>query len=183
MALGKKMRSRYVSTLVPDDVEFADEFLHCRSTFFCRTVHSIRAFLIGLYDIPAPSSPSQTDGDFSRPLIFTRPKSEEILYPQADGRCDAIYQRRQQIGSLSHVLPYYDQLREKMSEVFGFPPDQVPWITLQEVLTCYSAHGLLGQFPGVDRSDVDKVSEVMGTIWGILYSVSAKDRNTKAPQS
>jgi hypothetical protein len=46
--------------------------------------------------------------------------------------------------------------------------ERINWLIVKEILTCHLTHGV--EFPeGVSSEDVDKVSEIAGTLWGILY--------------
>lgn len=182
--LGEKMRHRYGGNVLPLNIEEAEKHVYCRSTFICRTVHSIRSFLVGLYNIDAaesePTTPSSSNDEakftltarkYHFPTIHTRPKLEETLYPQVDGRCSVILDRRVKIEPLRH-LSFYDELSTKMRRIFGYTETNLPWINMQEVLTCHSTYNLLHHFPEVDVNDIDQISDILAGIWGILYRVS-----------
>jgi hypothetical protein len=216
ISLGRRLRARYPEEFISADLEESSEHLSCRSTFLCRTIHSLRAVLFGFYEknncdenrngVCSSSSSSSA----ITPLILTRPRTEETLYPQADGRCETIIRARQTIEPFPQpgqpplppqsrgregLLPsYYQEMTEKMRRVFGFPATEaVPWLALQEVLLCYREHyqhflllplssssspapsdaNSLSQLFAdgtVTSEDVVRVSEIIGTIWKILYS-------------
>jgi hypothetical protein len=191
ISFGKTLRERYGGDHFIPTSSFleADNHFYCRSTYLCRTIHSIRALLVGFYDLQhqeeamaihassgslnSASSTSVKSIDNRFPKIYTRPRSEETMFPQVDGKCDRILRRRSTIEPLtSHThLPFYQSLTEKMKRIFGFTEEFVPWLTLQEVFTCHSVYEMLDHFPEIGLEDLDQVNGIIGTIWGILYGV------------
>jgi Histidine phosphatase superfamily (branch 2) len=154
--IGRELRRRYVGSLLPSESFDASTLLYCRSTNFCRTIQSIRSLLSGLLKV---------DGDdYSRkssqqlPVILSRAKNDETMFPGADGPCSAMTERRAEIfaeNSMESSIPDYAELEQKMRDVLGYG-DRVSWLPIKEILTCYEAHGI--KFPeGVTSSFVEYV--------------------------
>ena len=128
-----------------------------------RTLQSLRSLLYGmltLNDLP------------HSPLITTRRKTEETLYPQADGPCQALSNRREYLFGkdfLSRTVPEYDHFEAKTKSVLGHSESSViPWLTVKEILTCHYSHNLPLP-PGLTSDDIDKATYITGYMWGVLY--------------
>jgi len=193
MTIGAELRRRYVGTLLPADAGDAASLLYCRSTNFCRTMQSLRALLAGLLNVGASAFPPAPGARL--PTILSRPKAKETMFPTADGPCPRMTERRADVfpPTLYHAkLPFYPALEAHMKETLGYT-DKVSWVTVkvracvsycqegtvpheltiadvqsQEILTCYEAHGIPFP-PGVSDDDADRVTELAGWMWGVLY--------------
>ena len=141
--IGKELRRRYVGTLLPDTSLDASTLLYCRSTHFCRTIQSLRSLLSGLLDVDGTQYPHGSS--HLLPIILSRAKSEETMFPGADGPNSAMVDRRTEIFSNNLMerssIPDYLQLEQKMKDVLGYT-DRVSWLPIKEILTCYQAHNL-----------------------------------------
>lgn len=140
--IGKELRRRYVGNLIPVDSAGASASLYCRSTNFCRTMQSLRSLLSGLLGIDGANYPhSSTE---LLPTILSRLKTEETMFPGADGPCSAMNDRRAVIFANNLIetsIPGYLELEQKMRDVLGYQ-DRVSWLQIKEILTCYQAHGI-----------------------------------------
>lgn len=146
---GKELRRRYLGTvLLPDDGnQDISSLLYCRSTNFCRTMQSLRSLLSGLLEIDDthyPPSAKHTKNKGLLPTILSRAKHEETMFPNADGPCQAMMERRTEIFSdnlMETSIPGYLELEQKMKDILGYT-DSVKWLPIKEILTCYEAHSL-----------------------------------------
>lgn len=115
--IGTELRRRYVGTLLPTNAaEDASSWLYCRSTNFCRTMQSLRSLLSGLLDIDSTSYVTTTSNQHL-PVIISRPKHKETMFPSADGPCMKMNERRGQIfpPDLYHTsLPFFEKLESRM---------------------------------------------------------------------
>eukprot|EP01035_Chromulina_nebulosa_P018329 gene18329-24020_t len=157
-SLGQTIRSRYNHLLFNQFIP--KQHLLLRSTNSCRTTQSLRSFLSGLFD-----NISYSD----QPIIRVLPKQQETLFPQADGICQKIGNIRSKVVELLKIedrVDEYRSLEEKLKNILGF--DNVPWLTVKEVLTCHLRHGydLPTNITSVDEA---KVSEIAGIISGAVY--------------
>ena len=153
MNIGKELRRRYVGTLLPGENLDASSLLYCRSTHFCRTIQSLRSLLSGLLDVDGEHYPHGSSDLL--PTILSRAKSEETMFPGADGPCSAMSDRRTEIFSnnlMESSIPDYLQLEQKMRDVLGYT-DRVSWLPIKEILTCYEAHGI--DFPEGENPFLD----------------------------
>ena len=143
ISIGKELRRRYLGTLLPDKYMDASTLLYCRSTHFCRTIQSLRSLLSGLLDVDGAQYPHGSSELL--PIILSRAKSEETMFPGADGPNSAMIDRRSAIFSDNLMerssIPNYLQLEQKMRDVLGYT-DRVSWLPIKEILTCYQAHGI-----------------------------------------
>lgn len=164
--VGRAIKKRYSINLLSNVTLNPASFFYCRSTNFCRTLMSLRALLSGLLE-----DRSELPGN-QLPKIFTRPKSEENLFPQADGPCPAMAERRNIIFGkdlLSKSISWYDDFEQRIRSLLGFE-EKVNWLTVKEVLTCYEVHG--HDLPdGIHTGDIQKATKIAGFIWGALYKV------------
>ena len=122
--IGTELRRRYVGTLLPANVEDASSWLYCRSTNFCRTMQSLRSLLSGLLDIESTTSVTTTAmgetaimSNKRLPIIVSRPKHKETMFPSADGPCLKMNERRGEIfpPDLYHTsLPFFENLESRM---------------------------------------------------------------------
>jgi hypothetical protein len=123
---------------------------------------------MGVQNPPPSSSPSATV-----PLINARLKTEETLFPQADGvTCNAMVKRRSEIfppSLLIATFPGYDALENKMKQLLGFT-EKVDWLTIREVLTCHRVHGI-DLIQGIEEEERKIVDKLTGWMWGVLYKV------------
>ena len=131
--IGRQIRSRYFSSFFS---AHNDRKMFCRSTNMCRTIQSLRSLLAGLFDIN-----NLTNNQHYSPsiIIDTRPKVSETMVPQADGPCNALSHRRSLIfppDLLEQKISGYHSIETKMKNLLGY--DKVNWLTVKEVLTCYS---------------------------------------------
>jgi len=170
--LGISMRARYFDLLMQhngtnddDDDHSLSSSIYCRSTNMCRTILSLRSFLTGFL---------QSDTT-TKPLIVRRHKLTETLYPQADGPCHKISQRREHLFSdnfiETKILSDYEVFEKKIKRVLGFENHPVNWLVVKEVLTCHTVHGI--KLPEeITDEDIDKATIIAATMWGRLYNVS-----------
>lgn len=188
MLVGKELKRRYVGTLLPASKEEAANFMYCRSTNICRTIQSLRSLLVGLFDVQLEDTRANAKGEGevvvedkvennaflrrnSLPTIHTRPKSQETLFPQADGRpCAAMSARRSEIfpdNFLATKIDGYTELESKMRRILGYG-SKVNWLAIKEILTCYKEHDV--PYPeGISYEDADRVTDLAGKMWGMLY--------------
>jgi hypothetical protein len=170
VGLGKALGQRYGKLLrhnsKPED-NLSKEFL-LRSTDSCRTMQSLRAFLLGFYeanDINATMIP-----DHQLPIIRSKPKDRETLFPQADGTCDAITLRRGVLMARTPIhrsMTSYHELEDKIKKILGFD-DHVPWLTVKEVVTCQLIHGI--PVPsGITIEDDEQFTKLAAWLWSQLF--------------
>lgn len=108
--------------LAVEDHEALSNSLYCRSTYLCRTIHSIRSLLVGLYDIDLHREEELTISEEIHPTIYTRIKAEESLYPQVDGPCPVILAQRYHVEKVS-IRPHIqgiDEITKKLEKHFQF---------------------------------------------------------------
>ena len=145
--LGQRLRNRYnrvpsLAALFANDNTHKQPHIYCRSTRICRTMMSLHALLYGLLIGSLDEVPTNTIAYDSLPWIVTRPKLNETLYPQADGPCIPISNRRDVLfknNFLSRSFHKYIEFEEHMKGVFGYV-DTVNWLVLKDVLTCHMHH-------------------------------------------
>jgi lysophosphatidic acid phosphatase type 6 len=195
--VGRELRRRYIDSAILPSTDPNPNLLYCRSTNFCRTKQSLRSLLTGLLDIPevemkneikSNSSSSSTGGgvdkDTSRasttrrtpgaPVIHTRLKSQETMFASSSGPCSAAQElRRAELFAddfLAENWEGYNSLHETFSTVFGFSEaeEEVNWLTVREVLTCHSVHGVPLPEP-ITEGHVHKVNHLSGFIWNRLF--------------
>lgn len=200
MNIGRELRRRYVGSLLPLESFDASTLLYCRSTNFCRTIQSIRSLLSGLLKVDGDDYSSMRSSQ-QLPVILSRAKKDETMFPGADGPCSAMTERRAEIFAESLMessIPNYSELEQKMRDVLGYG-DRVSWLPIKEILTCYEAHGI--KFPegakrscvqsapmnfcttnvhlvclGITDSDADRVTDLAGWMWGTMYNDDALNR-------
>jgi hypothetical protein len=167
--LGRKLRWRYSDSLLPDRIELAYDHLYCRSTHMCRTIQSLRSLLVGLFDVEIASFQGFDLQHHHPPTIVSRiNRGEETLFPQAE----AVTSRRKMLlarAMLSESIEGYDELHEKIKDAIG--SEKINWILVKEVLTCHATHDI-NVLSGINDEDVDKISNVAGWIWGVLFKVN-----------
>jgi hypothetical protein len=144
--------------------------VYTRSTNMCRTILSLRSLLSGLLpDDPLLLYPQHV------PKIIKRVRTLETLYPQADGVCLALSERRKILFNnnndfLSNSILHYNIFENKIKTIFGYE-EKVNWLEMKEVLTCHLVHGL--KLPeNITEEDIDKATQITGFMWGALYNVS-----------
>ncbi len=181
MAVGRTLRERYghlrqtetSKNILPSSLVTATNHLFCRSTNICRTIQSLRSLLVGLFDRDITSGDYQTQVEDNLPIIYTRPRDYENIFPQVDGDCPAMSSRRAIIfphDLAKKTIKDYDAIEERMKDVLGFE-DHVNWLQVKEVLTCHYVHRIK-QIPDITDEDVHKATEIAGWTWGVLYKVS-----------
>ena len=186
VSVGKELKRRYVSSPQNSDALIdiptnvgrslkADPRVSLRSTNMCRTLQSLRALLVGLYDISEEHESVLFGKEEEAFTIRTRPKSQETMFQEADGPCSAIALRRSQIFPDSLFVdkfgPSFKTLEAKMEKLFGYGgenEESVKWLRIKEVLTCHNSHGR-GLYDGVTEEDYDMIGRIAAFIWGTLY--------------
>jgi hypothetical protein len=168
MSVGASLRTRYKNLL--NNTNYASS-IYCRSTNMCRTLLSLRSILNGLlldnpdFDVPTSFK--------SVPVIISRPKVFETLYPQADGLCMALNARSDYLFGnhfLSTNIPGYEDFEKKISHIIGYEGETVDWLVVREVLTCHLEHKIPLP-PGIVESDIDKAAYISSYMWGALFNV------------
>ena len=53
--------------------------------------------------------------------------------------------------------------------------EKINWLNVKEILTCHEVHNI-SWVEGVTAEDVDKVTEITGWGWGVLYKVGRDNR-------
>eukprot|EP01035_Chromulina_nebulosa_P027951 gene27951-36828_t len=107
------------------------------------------------------------------PAIAVRPIKEETLFPVFDGSCSAMIHRRSVIHPPTLVaerITDYAAFDQRMRTLLGFPAheEKINWLNVKEILTCHEVHNI-SWVEGVTAQDVDKVTEITGWSWGVLY--------------
>jgi len=166
LSLGKALGQRY-GRLLSEHENLHQEIL-LRSTDSCRTMQSLRAFLHGFYqaaDINVTSIAKE-----KLPIIRSKPKDRETMFPQADGTCDAITMRRGVLMARSPMhlsMPSYHEFEDRIKKILGFD-DHVPWLTVKEVVTCQLVHGLPIP-PGISIEDDEMFTKLAAWLWSQLF--------------
>jgi hypothetical protein len=180
VAVGNELRHRYVGTLMPQKIEDASNVMYCRSTNICRTIQSLRSLLAGLYDIKAGENTSEK----RLPHITTRIKSQETLFPHADGPCVAMSLRRNTLFSYymnSSHISRWDGLEQKLRKDLGIISERIGWLTwlnIMEVLVAFQAHNI--SLPrDINSKDVEKIYDLVGWTWEVLYKVCYPSSSSK----
>lgn len=173
--LGKSISDRYFKFLDLENIEdrnLRNDFL-LRSTHSCRTVQSLRSFLVGLLDYSKNIDKFKLIPSSYLPIIRVKSKEHETLFPQANASCNAIVNRRhflQDLKPVSACLDDFDEFEAKLSTILGFSHG-VPFLTVKEVLTCHLSHGI--EIPrGLSKEDEEKATIISGYLWGTWF----KDR-------
>lgn len=179
LAVGRELRSRYLDKtpgFFSPDTSLASQ-IYARSTNMCRTLQSLRSLLAGLYALDASSPPPSALYDAAALKISTRPKKQEVMFPAADGPCDAMATRRAAIFSPEFAernFPGYAEIEARVKTLLGYQ-DKVAWLTIKEILTCSKEHDI--PFPaGISHEDEQTISGLAGWMWGKLYSDRALNR-------
>jgi hypothetical protein len=166
--VGSHLKTRYFESLLHSNDDLLP--LYCRSTNMCRTIQSLRALLVGL-------SGSDVKPFTKLPVIHSRPRKEECMYGQADGRiCPPLARRRAELDThparmpASSLVDTYEAFEARMQDVLQFPDGKVRWMDATDVLTCHHAHGF-NHIQGVSDEDVHRVSVIAAWIWGVIYQV------------
>lgn len=165
-AIGTHLRTRYVDSGILPDIKLDNAAsIYCRSTNICRTLQSLRSLLIGLFAYDNNKIPRD-----KLPIINTVPKLKEVLFPQADGPCKPMQERRQELLAATPMstVPGYDQLEERMKKLLGYD-EKVNWLTVKEILTCHAVHDI-DHIKGVTPEDEEAVTKLTGWLWGLLYN-------------
>ena len=125
VSLGQKLRTRYqdIEAFRPLFTSLNKQpFIYCRSTSICRTIISLHSILYGLLKGSLEDYTLDSINFHTLPVINTRPKMRETLYPQADGPCPAICVRRDNIfrnDYLYRCFPRYLEFETKMKTLLG----------------------------------------------------------------
>jgi hypothetical protein len=196
MQVGKNLRQRYHELFPPPAAAAnSSEYVFCRSTNLCRTILSTRSLLAGLLfesEEPPNLSLSSLKGVLSGqqstsvkvrlPLIYSKLKTEETMYPHADGPCWAMSERRRAlIKDLMYPNPlkatvlvpsYVTKLEARLRASLGLKGlNWMTWLNLMEIMVCFQAHNLT--LPeGISEEDVTNTVEFVTWKWGVLYQVS-----------
>ena len=195
-AVGKLLHQRYEKSLkLPVREEVASEDwksrLFLRSTNSCRTVQSLRSLLAGLTTGTSTrtgnGSGQNSNGntplihtieDASKlPMIQTRPKELETLFPQASGPCAAMNARKSVLFDdydriMNQSIPNYSILESRMKTLLGpsYENKVVPWIYIKEILTCHVVHGV--SLPeNMTIADEQDLTLINSFIWGRIFNV------------
>eukprot|EP01041_Mallomonas_annulata_P011897 gene11897-24927_t len=168
--IGQELRARYLGTFLPTD--FTNDHLYLRSTKFCRTRQSLRSILVGLHGIDdnncSPINPSE---------IYSRPKHEETMYPQADGPCPAMGARRTELFSDDFIAknwPGFQEMEGRFKKLLNYS-EPINWLTVREILVCQLSHNI--PLPeGLSPQDVAILNSFSGWLWGVLYKDSSLNR-------
>lgn len=190
--VGQRLRRHYLPHhphILPASLSEAADSLYCRTTNFCRTHQSTRGLLAGLLQddpfdvINNKQNNNEGSKTMKRPIVTTRPRPQETLYPQADANCVAMLRRRAEILSeaiLTQKIPEYPRLKTLMQETFAFPDHKVNWLHIKEVVHCHEVHASLGENPlvphvwlknkRVTRRDLELSGHVATMTWSILYN-------------
>lgn len=174
LELGRNLNKRYVGNFLSNYGSKASDSLYCRSTNICRTMLSLRSFLKGLlqhnYD-------NLSWGDIRVPTIFSRMKSQETMYPHADGPCLGMTERRLMLingnyNNASSMPPFVNQLENKLKRILGLnePFTWLLWLDMMEIMICYETHNV--PLPeGITHEDVKNTIFFVSWVWGALYKV------------
>ena len=173
---GQQLRKRYASAFELDTHRSnARNLIECRSTFMCRTIQSLRSLLYGLF-----ISNDEVPADFQPPLINVRPIDQETLFPQYDGGCPAMTNRRSIVNPPNLVaegISNYASFDSRIRTLLGIPAEEkVNWLNVKEILTCHEVHNI-NLVKGITPEDVDKASEITGWTWGVMYKVKNRRRD------
>jgi len=188
-AIGRLLRSRYggngdsssSGSIISGDATKAADEVYLRSTNMCRTLQSLRSLVAGLYQL----SPEEADAGAAGSELFeaqqlmqasalqvdTRPRRAETMF--AHPNCQALRDRREQILPASKIHTSFENYEELHSRIKGqlrltMPEDQVVWVMLKEVLTCYKVHG--HPLPLDFTYEDEKVAtDISGWLWGTLF--------------
>lgn len=176
MSVGRELRRRYLGAHgFSFELAEAPSNIYARSTNMCRTLQSLRSLLAGLFavDSTAPSALHSSTGL----KISTRPKSQEVMFPTADGPCESMVERRNIIfppNFMEQNLEGYSPLEAKVKAALGYS-DKVGWLAVKEILTCSKVHGI--PFPeGLTADDEKSISRLAGWMWGALYKDKTLNR-------
>lgn len=184
--LGQRLRQNYAafsSDILPLDLHKAADKMYCRTTNFCRTHQSLRSLLAGLFFNGDSSLPPEQFRSSQRPIITTRPRKAETLYPQADANCVAMLRRRGEIFSesiLERLIPNYQLLKEKMQQILQFPDGKVNWLHIREVSLCHDIHKIEPCIPlrvnnknpslFLTEEEMKNSGDVATMTWSVLYN-------------
>ena len=187
MTAGQQLRRRYTAAFQLDQQQHSlSDLIYCRSTNMCRTIQSLRSLLYGLFvtdaaddaeELQQQQQQQQQQGKptASLPAIAVRPIKEETLFPVFDGSCSAMIHRRSVIYPptlMAERIADYAAFDQRMRTLLGFPTheEKINWLNVKEILTCHEVHNI-SWVQGVTAQDVDKVTEITGWSWGVLYKV------------
>lgn len=171
--VGRELRCRYIPALLATDSTL-ESALYCRSTSMCRTGQSLRSLLVGLLNLP-PCSPETTISTHalkSLPSIHIRAHEGETMYPR-DG-ASAMLRRRNlvhPVGLAETRFAHYAALETEVKEKLGLP-GKVNWEMLMDVLNCHQVHGIAHILQDLPQDTLEKIKEISGWNWGVLYKVS-----------
>jgi hypothetical protein len=186
IAVGKSLRRRYSSLLPPTPIALnSSDYIYCRSTNLCRTILSTRSLLAGLLfdDIDYGGiQPRINTMKVRLPLIYSRLKTEETMYPHADGPCFTMSDRRITLlkelmkpkdptKPLALLPSYVAKLETRLRTSLNLKSlNWMTWLNLMEIMVCFQTHNL--SLPaGITANDVHETIEFVTWKWGILYQV------------
>lgn len=175
--LGVTLRKRYQEL-----VKISNDNLVLRSTNSCRTIQSLRSLLIGLLfnsekEMEETLQLQQSGlSRLSLPIICVRPKHQETLFPNADGQCLKMTQRRDELLRNNPITSSIEKqefklFEERISRDLGYDAPYVPWLSIKEVTTCHLVHEI-ETYHQLSHEDELKLTQISARIWGILYNVS-----------
>lgn len=166
ISLGEMIGRRYKNILQQnaDQLNIKDLFL-LRSSNSCRTLQSLRAFLVGF---TSQYSNLQTN---SLPSIRTASKEKETLFPPVGSSCEAMAARRSLIMAhkpMNLSIEDYDNFESKIKLILGYS-SHVPWFSVKEIITCLFSHDL--SVPtGITQEDEARLSSITSWIWTQQFS-------------
>ena len=151
IAVGRSLRQQYWSLLLGEQSSLTTDIVYARSTDLCRTLMSLRALLVGLFDMEQSGIPDTV------PVIEARTKTTETLYPDCnDTPCPKMKTRQQELLSDDYIprhFPGYHELEVKFKALLGYE-HRVRWLTSREVLLCQQLHGI--EYTSVSPGDIDR---------------------------
>lgn len=177
--IGKSFRQRYCGSLLSTQKQQILRHLYPRSTDYCRTILSVRSLMMGLLEESGNDEREGTDRDSltSVTTIHTRDRRWETLYPQADGRCAALSNRKLSViqpAFLAGVFPDYYEFEKKVKATFGYLDSEiVDWLNVRDALTVYNVYSVLPD--NYSLQDVARAGEIATFIWRQMFEVFFKN--------
>lgn len=173
--IGTVLNQRYVGTFLPSKPVRAVDYMYCRSTNLCRTMLSLRSFLSGFLLGNASDSSLLTNSKL--PLIFSRLKNQETMYPHADGPCQGMTDRRlflihNKYNNATDLPAYASDLELKLIGALGLkePLTWLMWLNIMDIMICYETHRVALPI-GLTHDDVTNTVNFVSWVWGSLYKV------------
>ena len=176
--LGQELRNRYIDTGILSDANsniVDGDLFYCRSTNFCRTKQSLRSLISGMLYDPITNSMNSKNNVH----IFARPKTEETMFPQADGPCGAMSMRRAELYADDYIaqnfkgLKYdYHDLNELVGNILGYTDDNrdtMNWLSIREILVCHHVQKI--PLPrNITEDLIIDIDRLSGFMWNRLFS-------------